>query len=438
LTFTDVCFMLGEVRVVTIEADREAGMDGVADVVVVGGGIAGSAFAKAVADEGLDVLVLERQTTFRDKVRGEYLQPWGVVEARRLGLEEALLGCGGTWVTRAVGYDEMIPPAVAEAAMVSIADIRPDVPGAMDVGHPQACQALADAALQAGATMVRGVGDVAIEGGLDPIVHYEHDDVVYDVRCRLVVGADGRASTVRRQLHTPLHQTVPRTMGGGTLVEGLDAWPADRAALGTEGDLFYLVFPRADGSARLYQLFAIEQKGRFTGPDRQRELLDSFRLSCLPLGDEIANSTPAGPVAFYPMNDSWTDAPFAPGTVLIGDAAGWNDPIIGEGLSIALRDARTVAEVITSDDDWSPAAFEDYGVERAERMRRLRITADVTTDLRCTFTPAGGQRRLAWLHSTAEDPLAAALTFVSAIAGPEVVPAEAFAPDNIERVLALR
>ena len=57
-------------------------------------------------------------------------------------------------------------------------------------------------------------------------------------------------------------------------------------------------------------------------------------------------ATPAGPCATYPGDDTWTDAPFADGVVLIGDAAGYNDPIIGQGLSIAMRDARIVRDLI--------------------------------------------------------------------------------------------
>ena len=218
----------------------------------------------------------------------------------------------------------------------------------MDLGHPQACEALATAAAAAGSDVVRGVGDVVVTPGASPVVRYELDDVDHELRCRLVVGADGRASSVRRQLGLSLTQTEPKTMGGGMLIEGLDDWPSHRMALGTEDDLHYLVFPREGGLARLYQMCPVEQKTRFTGPDRQREFLDSFRLRCLPIGEAIAASTPAGPCAMYPMNDSWTDRVAVPGVVLIGDAAGWNDPIIGEGLSIALRDARTVADVVTS------------------------------------------------------------------------------------------
>lgn len=412
-------------------------MDAAYDVVVVGAGIAGCAVAKVAVAHGASVLVLERQTAYRDKVRGEYLHPWGVAEARTLGVEEVLLAGGGTWVTHAVGYDELFPAEVAEAHAVTISSLRPDIGVSMDLGHPQTCRALAESAERAGASIVRGVGDVSVTPGRSPVVRYEHDDVEHEVRTRLVVGADGRASSVRRQVGIELHATQPLTMGGGMLVEDLDAWPEDRIALGTEGDLHYLLFPRRDGVARLYLMHAIEQRGRFTGPGRERHVLDAFRMRCLPLGDEIARATPAGPVAFYPMHDTWTDQPYEAGVVLVGDAAGFNDPIIGEGLSIALRDARMVGEVVTASDDWGSSAFEGYGLERAERMRRLRLCAQLDTALRCTFTPAGRERRGAWLEAMASDPLIAAATVVTAIAGPDVAPPEAFEPDNVCRILAL-
>ncbi|MGH3839723.1 MAG: FAD-dependent oxidoreductase, partial [Pseudonocardiaceae bacterium] len=182
-------------------------MSGSADVVVVGGGIAGSSLATVMARDGYQVVVLERQTTYRDKVRGEVLQCWGVAELLQLGLEKPLLDAGGCYVTRVVPYDEVIEPALAEAAAAPLDRVLPGVPGALDVGHPEACEALTQAAAAAGATVVRGVGDVDLEPSDAPVVRYEHDDVAHELRCRLVVGADGRMSTVRRRLGIELHQT---------------------------------------------------------------------------------------------------------------------------------------------------------------------------------------------------------------------------------------
>jgi 2-polyprenyl-6-methoxyphenol hydroxylase-like FAD-dependent oxidoreductase len=414
----------------------ESDMNGSADVVVVGGGIAGSSLATVMARDGYQVVVLERQTTYRDKVRGEVLVCWGVAELLRLELERPLLDAGGCYITRMVPYDEVTDPVGAEAAAAPLDQMLPGVPGALDVGHPEACEALTQSAAAAGTTVIRGVGDVDIEPGEAPVVRYQHEDIVYELRCRLVVGADGRMSTIRRQLGITLHQTTPRTMGGGMLVDGLHAWPAHQYSLGTEGDLLYFVFPRANGRARLYLLHDIAQKGRFAGPDRQREFLTAYNFRCIPNCEIFGAARPAGPCAFYPMNDTWTTQPYGPGVVLIGDAAGWNDPIIGQGLSIALRDVRVVTDILRTESDWSLTTFAGYGQERQERMRRLRMTAQLTTDLATTFTPAGSARRRAYNAIWQTDRVLGGLRLASLI-GPDNVPAESFSQITIDRILAL-
>jgi 2-polyprenyl-6-methoxyphenol hydroxylase-like FAD-dependent oxidoreductase len=93
------------------------------DVVVVGGGIAGGALATVLATAGASVIVLERSTEYRDRVRGEYMQPWGVPEAQRLGVLDVLLEAGGNVATRMVPYDETVDPAAAEQATVDLAEI---------------------------------------------------------------------------------------------------------------------------------------------------------------------------------------------------------------------------------------------------------------------------------------------------------------------------
>ena len=411
-------------------------MSGSGDVVVVGGGIAGSSLATVLASEGYQVVVLERQTTYRDKVRGEVMGCWGVAELLRLGLEKPLLDVGGCYVKRGVSYDEVTEPVQAESGAVPLDQMVPGVPGTLDVGHPEACEALTRAATAAGATVVRGISNVEIEPGDVPVVLYEHDDIIHELRCRLVVGADGRMSTVRRQVGIKLHQTTPRTMCGGMLVDDLHAWPADQLSEGTEGDLHYFVLPRANGRARLYLLHDIAQKGRFAGPDRHARFLIAFGFRCIPGSEMFSAARPVRPCAFHPMNDSWTDQPYAPGVVLIGDAAGWNDPIIGQGLSIALRDVRIVADVLRDGPDWSTAAFAHYGEERRERMRRLRVTARVKTDLVATFTPAGAARRRAYNAIWQTDPVLAAPQ-IAPLVGPHNVSSELFSQPTIDRILAL-
>jgi flavin-dependent dehydrogenase len=55
-----------------------------ADVIIVGGGIAGGALSIALARGGLDVVVRERSDRYEDRVRGEWLATWGAAEAREL------------------------------------------------------------------------------------------------------------------------------------------------------------------------------------------------------------------------------------------------------------------------------------------------------------------------------------------------------------------
>jgi 2-polyprenyl-6-methoxyphenol hydroxylase-like FAD-dependent oxidoreductase len=405
-----------------------------ADVVVVGGGIAGSALATVLAGGGLEVLVLERQTAYRDKVRGEVFLPWGAAEVRALGFEQALLDAGGGYATRMSRFEEWIPPEEAEERGVPLDKLLPGVPGSLNVGHPEACEALAGAAQAAGAIVVRGVGDVQL-GADRRSVTYEHDDVDHEVRCRLVVGADGRRSGIRRQVGIGLEQTEPLTIAGGMLIEA-PGWPADLNATCTEGDRYLLAFPRPTGHVRVYLLWSVAQKGRFTGPGRSQEFMAATRVGSVPRSEALAGGTPAGPCSSYPMNDSWCDRIVDDGVVLVGDAAGWNDPIIGQGVSIAVRDARMVSEVLLGTASWSPRAFAGYSEERAERLRRLRLAARLVTVMRGAFGPEASARRRRWFERGADDPSLLA-PLLAGLVGPERVAPAAFTDAAAERILSV-
>src|SRR4029078_6648455 len=77
------------------------------DAIIVGGGLAGSSLADRLARAGHRVLVLERETQFKDRVRGENMLPWGVAAAKRIGLYEPLMAAGGHpapyWCTYVMG-----------------------------------------------------------------------------------------------------------------------------------------------------------------------------------------------------------------------------------------------------------------------------------------------------------------------------------------------
>ena len=404
------------------------------DVVIGGGGVGGSALAASLAAAGVDVLLLEQSDVYQDRVRGEWIAPWGVTEVRRMGLLDVLRDAGGHYVTRHVTYDESRTPQEAEAKTLPLGLFAADIPGPLTLGNPHHCQTLLNEALRRGAKTLRGAMVTKITPGADPSVTYLHNDVEYTVRCRLIVGADGRASAVREACGITLHQDRPHHWFAGMLVDQAPDWPDDLQAIGTEDDFGFLAFPQGDGKVRLYGSYALDQKRRFAGPDGQRLFLDAFRLDCSPINETIVAGAPAGPVLSYFNNDSWTDQPFVDGVVLIGDAAGWNDPIIGLGQSITYRDARTVHEVLTGGADWSSAAFADYAAERSERMRRLRFCAALTATLDAEFGPEARARRRSHFERSNDDPTLGMHGF-AVMAGPETLPAEIFTPGHRARVL---
>jgi 2-polyprenyl-6-methoxyphenol hydroxylase-like FAD-dependent oxidoreductase len=72
------------------------------DIVIVGGGIAGSALAAVLARGGVAVAVLERDPVPIDRVRGEAMAHWGIAELQRLGLFDTLAAAGGVFPRRTV------------------------------------------------------------------------------------------------------------------------------------------------------------------------------------------------------------------------------------------------------------------------------------------------------------------------------------------------
>ncbi len=404
------------------------------DLIIVGGGIGGSALAITAARAGRSVLLLEKSEVFEDQVRGEWIAPWGVTEVRRLGLLDLLIGAGGHYLARHVTYDETRDPADADAAPLPLHIFAPDVPGPLCLGHPRHCQTLFDAAGAAGAVTLRGVEVERVAAGVAPSAVFTVGGVRREARARLLVGADGRNSMVRDACAIPLNADRPHHMFGGLLVEGVEGWDEEKQAIGTEGDFAFLAFPQGEGRVRVYGSYALEDRGRFSGPDGARRFLDNFRLACSPRNVHIADGRPAGPLRSYANNDTWTDTPHSPGAVLIGDAAGWNDPIIGLGLSITYRDVRLVSDLLASCDHWSDALFAPYAEERRERMRRLRFVAGITASLDAEFGDDARARRRAYFARSAGDPTLGAHAF-AIMGGPDAAPPEVFTPAHRARVL---
>jgi 2-polyprenyl-6-methoxyphenol hydroxylase-like FAD-dependent oxidoreductase len=289
-------------------------------------------------------------------------------------------------------------------------------------------QALIENAARAGATVRRGVTGVTVTAGPRPAVRFEHEGKQFDVQCRLVVGADGRASGVRRTLGIQLHESPVDHLIAGLLIEGADGWPEDTQAMGKAGDINYLIFPQGGGKVRLYADYDVAERGRFAGAAGAAKLLAAFDMECVPRSQAIAGARPIGPCRSYPSQDAWTERPFAQGGILIGDAAGYNDPILGQGLSITLRDVRIVRDLLLASDDWSESALAPYAEERSERLRRLRFVAECVTQLFARFDDEGITRRTRAITRMRENPELFPAVAAAAYVGPDLCDPAGFTP----------
>lgn len=363
------------------------------EVVIVGAGIAGSALATILARQGVSVLLLEKTLLHVDRIRGEWLAPWGVAQATKIGILDDLITAGGHYITWSMRYSENVPIEEGRAKAFDLSSLFPNVPGAMGVGHPQLCETLNTAARDAGATILRGVSRIEVQPGARPKIAFDHEGQHSELRPKLVVGADGRGSAVARQIGLRVESDPLHHFMSGLLVDGAHGWPEDSQSVGVEDDRTFFIFPQGDGRIRLYLCYAPSQRRRFAGPDATAAFLKAFTLRCLPEESNLASARPAGPCLSYPNADTWIDVPVAPGVVLIGDAAGHNDPTIGQGLSIAFSDVLMVTKVLLEQSSWDVGAFAPYLEDRRERMRRLRFLGRLVSAFRCDYSDAARRRQ---------------------------------------------
>ena len=213
--------------------------------------------------------------------------PWGVKEASALGVDKVLLDAGA----RVSSVWKEYTDDNGQPAEILMSEVIEGVPGAVNMRHPDACQAIITAAAKAGAAVVRGVRGVRLTAGRSVTVSYDVDGN-HQVTAPLVVGADGRTSTVRRQSRIPLQRQDAICYSSGLLVDGLDDVPAEQDVIATDGDFLFALFHQ--GRVGAVHLF-MGKSGRhqFSG----RDAVPRFLAACntLRCGDLVSNSIPAGP-----------------------------------------------------------------------------------------------------------------------------------------------
>ena len=389
------------------------------DVVVVGGGIGGSSLAAVLAAGGLSVTVLERTTVFPDRVRGEMYVPWGVTIAEELGLLAPLLDAGAEFTTEWVWYDGAFPPEMAEELGVHVPDAVPGSRGILNFTHPAACQALSDHAVRQGARVLRGVESIDIDlTGDRPCVTWYGESGGGALTADLLIGADGRSSAVRKAAGIELHSAPVRQYMTGGLVEGNAPLASHIDSYGTGADVNWYSFPQGPNTSRVY--LAHFDVHRYAGPEGSARYLADLGQCASPDVASLSSGRLVTPIATHASVDTWTDEPFAAGVVLIGDAAGYNDPIVGQGLSLTMADVRDVAHVVLNGGR-SPDDFGEYGRRRSDRHAKQRLSAQTMAEMLCAFGAENSERRLRALPLLGTDELIGALVGVL-FAGPDILP----------------
>jgi len=364
------------------------------DLIAVGGGLGGSAVARVMAAAGARVLILEQEPKFKDRVRGEFLAPWGVAEARRLKIDDLLESCG-CYVSK------------IEMGMGTPRDLAATTPQglpALGFSHPEMQEALLESASSAGAEVRRSTVVTDIQPGQPPQVQFRAPGGSEKVSARMVVAADGRSSAARKWTGFEVKYQPHPFLFAGVLLSGL-AMPRDLGhycfnpaiamvtAIVYQGkDRFrtYLAYP-TDGMERLQ---GDQSLPRFLEQSRRTTASPNFY-------DGIVHII--GPLASFSCDEDWVEHPYSGGVALIGDAASTSDPLFGQGMSLTLRDVRTLSEKLLGNGDWEFAG-NDYAAEHRRYFSVIHTSCEWLRHMFQEQSPEANRRRGIAMPLIAEDP----------------------------------
>jgi flavin-dependent dehydrogenase len=335
------------------------------EIAVVGGGPVGAVLASRLADAGHEVVVLERDPTWRWRAGGVFTSPAAVAALRRAGLDEPTLQAvarpipamrvetaGGTTFRLtygadsggepAVGFDRSrLDPALLERARRAGADVRP--------GWTVTAVDLATGRLD-----VRGPGGA-----------------VARLRARTVVGADGRRSIVARAAGVDRPPRLGPRIGLTYHLRDPDPTAARDARMRLLHDGYVGIAPVAGGSVNVG--IVLGRSWRAELAERGGRAVADSIVAAIPANDEDSaawrDGRPTDAVAgAWPLGHRVARRA-GPGWLLVGDAAGFLDPFTGEGLHRGLVSAELAAAAIHARSGGNRGAFAAY--ERAMQRRFL-------------------------------------------------------------------
>jgi menaquinone-9 beta-reductase len=321
------------------------------DVVVVGARCAGAATALLAARQGARVLLVDRGVAGSDTLSTHALMRGAVVQLARWGVLPAVVDAGTPAIRRTTfvyGREEVSVAISGKHGVNALYAPRRTV---LD-------RLLVDAAADAGVTVVHGlrVREVTADarGRVTGVRLEDGRGATHVVQAGLVVGADGRHSTVALRVGArPTHvgEAATATVFGhfpGVVVDGYRWVYGTEAAVGaipTNGSTCVFVTVPA---RRVRALLAVDSAAAF---HRELQSLDPA------LAAAIRPVTPVeGLRGFGGMVGGFTECQ-GPGWALVGDAAYFKDPLTAHGITDALLHAELLAHAIAAGTDAALAAY---------------------------------------------------------------------------------
>jgi len=318
------------------------------EVLVVGGGPAGSAAGYWLAEAGRDVVVVERKVFPRDKTCGDGLTPRAVRQLSDMGLEHVLAGAHHrTEGLRALGHGMTL-----ELPWPS----HPDLPShGYVVRRRDLDQLTADNAVKSGATMHQGTDVVAptFDRGIltGATVKDNETGALRDITAKYVIVADGANSRFGRALGTSRDKAWPQGMAIRGYYESprhddpfiesaLDVRDRNGASMPGYG----WIFPLGDGTVNVG--IGLVSTFRDWKSVNTSHLMDEWAATAPAswgISPESKRGEPTG--GRLPMGAS-VGPRWGPGWLAIGDAAGSINPFNGEGIEYGYETGRLASRVI--------------------------------------------------------------------------------------------
>jgi flavin-dependent dehydrogenase len=309
-----------------------------ADVIVVGGGPAGSVSAWLLAERGHRVLLLDKARFPRHKACSEYVNPAGARLLAELGLAGDL---------EALGAHRMEAMLIhAPGGHRFLADFGVAEPGSTAIGLARLDLLLLNRARDAGVEVCEGahVRDILVADGSVQGVKGTIDGARVILRAPLTIGADGRHGVVSRALGLDMPLWWPRRTGLVAHyrgVTGLGSWGEMHVAPAGQG--YAGLAPLEEGLTNVAFVTASAAVANRPG---SLEAFFAEGLASIPaIASRLAGAERVGGIRGIGPMAHRARKVIGDGFMLVGDAASFLDPFTGDGIHEALRGATLLAPV---------------------------------------------------------------------------------------------